>query len=216
MKDIEKVESSNIIIKGAALGKSADRAMQVKSNPSLYVKPILKQIEKNIKDGTLVNKETDRLDNQKNKIYAASEYIYLTRLQDYINERMDQIRGSFFETLNEREMEFSEDDPIWYEGAPKSNIPGEIRIEEEGVKFQRAGGAFDKNVIDMKALSKEHPVIYKNMFKKVVIPAVEEREVDVFDEEKFFEKAKGDKKLQKFITKKYKNPQFRVYDIFDE
>ena len=202
-------------IKGPAFLPSKTRAEIAKADPIAYILDDLKAITKKLHTGSLVT-EDDRLSDLLTIESAAEEYLSLQRLQDYINVRTAAIKQSFFETLNERDISLSEDDPKWYEKAPAKQLPGEIEAKSAGIKFQRGGGSFKQDIVNQKQLQKDRPRLYKNYVKTKVIPAVEEQTVQFFDEEAFIARADKDKDVRKYIISKYNTPRFTVYNLYDE
>lgn len=216
MKDLTTTENKTELLSTAAIPTAKDRIERAKANLQAYAGPELRRAAKALKDDDVVHPDKDLLVGDRERTLAATEYISLVKLQDYIDIRKEEIRRAFFNTLDKRDRELSELDPEWWGDAPVSQIPGEVEVPENGIKFQRSGGAPKGKVIDQKALQKAHPRIYKNLIKTRVIPAVAETTIEFFDEEAFLERAKKDPQLRKFVTTKYSNPQFRVYNIFDE
>lgn len=216
MKDLIAQENTTEIVSTAAIPTSADREKLATANLYAYAGPELRRANKALKDDDIVHSDKDLLLDDRAKTLAATEYISLVKLQDYINIRKEELRKTFFNTLDARELELSDDDPVWFKDAPASQLPGEIDVPSNGIKFQRTAGSPQKQVIDMKALQKAHPRIFKSFMKERVIPAVEEKTIEYFDEDAFIEKAKKNPEMRKFISTKYSTPRFTARNIFDE
>lgn len=155
----------------------------------------------------VVHSDSDRMTDVGTIDKAAEEYVVLKKMQDYIEFRMDEIRKTFFSTLDERE--------DVDESKPKDVQPGAIVSEAAGLRFTRTEGK-PTTKIDEKRLAKEHPVIYKKLLKDVVIPAVEEKKVQVLDEEAFGSRLESDSSMRDYLVTKYARPQFRVYNSFSD
>ena len=205
------------VVQGPALPEKKARTRALTANPPAYVAGALEALRGHVEDyGTVVKASEDRLVDAETKNKAAREYLELIALQDYVTHRLDEIKGTVFNTLNERDLDGEEGLPEWAEDAPKNVVPGEIRVDEVGLKFQRAGGAPKGATVNEKALAKAHPRIYRNFVKEQVIPATEEQIIEVFDVEAFLERASKDSKLREFVTNQHGTVSFRTYNLFDE
>lgn len=202
---------------GPALMDKKSRIKYLTANPRSYVSHALKAIESDIQDydKSVVKSDSDRLVDAETKNKAAQEYLELIAMQDYISHRIEEIKGAFYNTLDERDLDSVEEAPEWATEAPANVVPGEIDVEEVGIKFQRAGGAPKEVTVDERELKREHPRIYKSFMTETVIPATEEQVIETFDVDAFLERAKKDSSLRKFVSQKYGTVSFRVHNIFD-
>lgn len=215
MQDLEIIDKTVEILVPEAIPPTKARMDLAKDDLYAYVGKELKTAAKELKSGGYIDSEVDRLESEAIKDLAAKEYISLVKLQDYIDIRKAELRETFFKTLDETPFVPEDDTPVWQETAPVSQLPGEIEVPNEGIKFQRTAGAPLRQEINLKAFKTKHPRLYKSFIKERVIPAVEEQRVEFFDEEAFLKRAETDKAFKEFITTKYRSPQFRVYNIFD-
>lgn len=205
------------VVQGPALPDKKVRTKSLVANPPAYVAHAIEAIKGHVDNyDNVVRASQDRMVDTETKNKAAQEYLELIAMQDYIAHRLDEIKGTVFNTLDERDLDETEGLPEWADEAPKNVVPGEIHVEDVGIKFQRSGGAPKGATVDEKSLAKAHPRIYKNFVKKQVIPATEEQIVEVFDVDAFLERAKRDSKLREFIKNSHGTVSFRVYNIFDE
>lgn len=205
------------VIQGPALPEKKVRTKALTADPAGYVSHALEAIKTHVDNyETVVKSDKDRLVDTETKNKAAQEYLELIAMQDYIAHRLDEIKGTVFNTLDERDLDETEGLPEWANGAPKNVVPGEIHVEDVGIKFQRSGGAPKGATVDEKALAKAHPRIYKSFVKEQVIPATEEQIVEVFDVDAFVERASKDSKLKEFVKNNHGTVSFRTYNIFDE
>ena len=206
-KDVVAQEKFELV--EPALLTRAARMEDVTLQPAKHGKSLASAIQ-SLADGygqAVVHSDSDRMTDVGTIDKAAEEYVVLKKMQDYIEFRMDEIRKTFFSTLDERE--------DVDESKPKDVQPGAIVSETAGIRFTRTEGK-PTTKIDEKRLAKEHPGIYKKLLKDVVIPAVEEKTVQVLDEEAFASRLESDPSMRDYLITKYSKPQFRVYNHFDD
>lgn len=205
------------VVQGPALPEKKARTKALVANPPAYVAHAIEAIKGHVDNyDSVVKASEDRMVDTETKNKVAQEYLELIAMQDYVAHRLEEIKGTVFNTLDERDLDEVEGLPEWAENAPKNVIPGEIRVDEVGLKFQRAGGAPKGATVNEKALAKAHPRIYKNFVKEQVIPATEEQIIEVFDVDAFMERASKDSKLREFVTNNHGTVSFRTYNLFDE
>ena len=205
------------VVQGPALPDKKARTKTLVANPPAYVAHAIEAIKGHVDSyDSVVKASEDRMTDNETKNKVAQEYLELIAMQDYVAHRLDEIKGTVFNTLDERDLDEAEDLPEWADEAPKNVVPGEIRVDDVGLKFQRAGGTPKGATVNEKAFAKAHPRIYKNFVKEQVIPATEEQIIEVFDVDAFLERAKKDSKMREFVKNNHGTVSFRIYNIFDE